>query len=77
MDFLRLIDMKLGRWLAYADSCINADGIPARCQPFWTFVAILLGVICIAVVAGVVAKAILDRRKAGAGRSPGRYGRVS
>ena len=63
MDFLRFIDAKLGRWLAYADSCAQAEGELARCQPFWTFVAVVLGVICVAVLAGVIAKAWLDRRK--------------
>ena len=64
MDFLQLIDAKLGRWLAYADSCVNAEVELARCQPFWTFVAIVLGVIGVAALAGVIAKTWLDRRKA-------------
>jgi hypothetical protein len=63
MDFLRFIDAKLGRWLAYADSCVNAEAELARCQPFWTFVAVALGVVCVAALAGIIAKAILDRRK--------------
>jgi hypothetical protein len=63
MDLLRFIDVKLGRWLAYADSCVNAESELARCQGFWTFVAVVLGVICVAALAGVIAKAWLDRRR--------------
>jgi hypothetical protein len=74
MDFLRLIDAKLGRWLAYADSCVNAEGELARCQPFWTFVAIVLGVICVAALVGVVARTWRDRRK-GAPPPGGKYTR--
>jgi hypothetical protein len=72
MDLLRLIDAKLGRWLAYADSCVNAETELARCQAFWTFVAVVLGVISAAVLGGVIAKVWLDRRKAGPG-SGGKY----
>ena len=77
MDFLRLIDVRLGRWLSYADSCVNAEVELARCQPFWTFVAVVLGVICVAVLAGVIGKVILDRRKTTPGRAAGRAGRPS
>jgi len=73
-DFLRFIDARLGRWLAYADSCVNAEGELARCQGFWTFLVVVLGVICVAVLAGVIAKAWLDRRK-GAPASPAKYSR--
>jgi len=76
MDFLRLIDAKLGRWLAYADSCVSAESELARCQPFWTFVAVVLGLICVAALAGVIAKAWMDRRK-GAPVSGGKYSRPS
>ena len=76
MDFLRWIDAKLGRWLAYADSCVNAESELARCQPFWTFVVAALGVICVAVLVAVVAKAWLERRK-GAPAPGGKYTRPS
>jgi hypothetical protein len=76
MDLLRLIDAKLGRWLAYADSCMNAETELARCQAFWTFVAVVLGVICTAALVGVIAKAWMDRRKAGPG-SGGKYSKPS
>ena len=55
---------RIARWLAYADSCVNASTDLARCQPFWTQVAIVLGALCVAVVAGAVARVIIDRRKA-------------
>ena len=71
MDLLRWIDARLGRWLAYADSCVNAETELPRCQGFWSFVAVLLGIVCVAAMAAVVAKILLDRRK-GIG---GKYGR--
>jgi hypothetical protein len=72
LDFLRLIDAKIGWWLAYADLCINAEVELGRCQPFWTFVAVILGVVCLAVLGTVVAKNLLDRHKGARGRSDGR-----
>ena len=69
MDFLLYLESRIGRWLAYADSCINAEGELARCQPFWAFVALALGALCLVVVISVVARIILDRRKRAA--SPG------
>jgi hypothetical protein len=77
VDFLRLIDARLGRWLAYADSCVNAEVELARCQPFWTFVAVVLGVILLAVLAGVIGKVFLDRRKRASKREAGRVARPS
>jgi hypothetical protein len=63
VDFLRLIDAKLGRWLAYADSCVNAESDLPRCHAFWNFVGVMLAAICIAAVAGVALRIILERRK--------------
>ena len=79
MELLRLIDSRIGRWLAYADSCMNADGELARCQPFWIGVVAVLGIICIVALVSVVVRIFLDRRKraaaqAGAdGRNQKRY----
>lgn len=75
MDFLRLIEARLGRWLAYADSCVTAETDLARCHGFWTFVAVALGVVCAAALAGVAAKILLARRKRQPGGVNGRYGR--
>lgn len=63
MDLLFLIERRFARWLAYADSCANAEGELARCQPFWVFVAFVLGAICLIVVVSVAARIILERRK--------------
>lgn len=52
-----------GRWLAYADFCINNQEQLARCQPFWNFVAVILGLFCAAAAAGVIIKIMRDRRK--------------
>jgi hypothetical protein len=68
MDLLRWIDMRLGRWLAYADSCVNAETELPRCQGFWSFVGLVLGVACAAAVIAVIGKILLDRRK-----GPGKY----
>lgn len=62
------MDARISWWLAYADFCINAESELARCQPFWAFVSGILGVIFLAVLASVVAKTILDRRKGAQGR---------
>ena len=70
MDLLRWGDMRIGRWLAYADHCLNAVSDLGRCQGYWHFVAILLGIVCVAAVAAAVGKALLDAKK-----GPGRYGR--
>ena len=56
-----------GRWLAYADFCINNEEQLARCQPFWNFVALVLGLFCAAAAVGVIAKILRDRRKGSAG----------
>ena len=73
MELLRLIDSRVGRWLAYADSCMDADGELARCQPFWTAVVTVLAVICIVALVGVVVRILLDRRKHTAADADGRY----
>jgi hypothetical protein len=70
MELLRWIDAKLGRWLSYADSCVNADTELPRCQGFWSFVAVVLGIVCVAAVAAVIGKVLLDRK-----RGPGKYSR--
>ena len=78
MELLNLIDMRIGRWLAYVDSCVNAEGETARCQPFWSFVATVLAVICIVVLVSVVARIFLDKRKeSSALRGDARYKRPS
>ena len=65
MELLRFLDFRIGRWLAYADSCMNAEAEAARCMGFWTFVAVVLGLICVAVLASVAVGVVLDRRKGG------------
>lgn len=72
MDLLRFLDLRIGRWLAYADSCLGDKADPARCVGFWTFVAVLLGLICVVVLATVAARVIIDRKK-GAERGRARY----
>ena len=71
MDFLRWIDARLGRWLAYADSCVNAETELPRCQGFWSFVAFVLAVVGVAALAAVIVKLLVDRRK-----GPGKYSRL-
>ena len=56
-----------GRWLAYADFCINNQEQLARCQPFWNFVAVVLGLFSVAAVTGVIVKMIRDRRRGSGG----------
>jgi hypothetical protein len=73
MDLLQWIDAKLGRWLAYADTCVNAETELPRCQGFWNFLGIVLAVVCIAAVAGAMLKVFLDRRKAHQDGSSQRY----
>jgi len=73
VELLRLIDSRVGRWLAYADSCLNAEGELARCQPFWTAVVAALGIICIVALVSVVVRMLLDRRKGTAAHGDGRY----
>jgi hypothetical protein len=68
MDFLRWLDARIGRWLAYADSCLSAETELPRCQGFWTFVAVVLGLSCVAAVAAVIGKMLADRK-----RRPGKH----
>ena len=75
MDLLRLIEARLARWLAYADSCDNAETELARCQGFWNFVAVALGVICAALIVGMGVKITLERRKRQPARINGKYGK--
>ena len=73
MELLRLIDSRVGRWLAYADSCMDVDGEFGRCQPFWTAVVAVLCVICIVALVGVVVRIVQDRRKRTEANADGRY----
>ena len=63
LELLRLIEVRLGRWLAYVDSCLSAEGELARCQGFWKLVGGTFIGICFIVVAAVAAKTMLDRRR--------------
>ena len=63
MELLRLVEARISRWLAYADYCLNAAEQLARCQPFWTFVKVVLGFICLFALGGIIVKIIRDRRK--------------
>lgn len=65
MELLTWIEARLARWLAYADWCLNAEGEVPRCQSFWTFVSVVLGVACAAVAAVLVTRAINARRESG------------
>jgi hypothetical protein len=40
---------------------------------FWTFIAVVLGVICVAVLASVTIRVVLDRRKGTGQRGAARY----
>jgi len=66
MELLRIVEARIGRWLAYADYCVNAAEQLARCQPFWTFVGMVLGFVCLLALGGVIVKIIRDRRKGSA-----------
>ncbi len=72
MELLRFLDHRIGRWLAYADSCMNAEAEAARCTGFWTFVAVVLSLICVAALVSVAIRVVLDRRK-GLERGAARY----
>ncbi|OGA23417.1 MAG: hypothetical protein A3I02_10920 [Betaproteobacteria bacterium RIFCSPLOWO2_02_FULL_67_26] len=67
MELLRIVEARIGRWLAYADYCVNAAEQLARCQPFWNFVGMVLGFVCLIALGGVIVKIIRDRRKGTAG----------
>lgn len=77
MEFLRYLDIRIGRWLSYADTCLNAEGDLGRCQGFWTFVAAVLGIICALVLIAGAAKYITDRRKGTLERGEARYRKPS
>ncbi len=62
METLRFIELKIGRWLAYADHCIKAAEPLPRCEPFWSFVAFLAAIVCLVVLAGAVVIAVRDKR---------------
>ena len=73
MELLRLIESRVSRWLAYADSCMDADRELARCQPFWAAVVTVLAIICVVALVSVVVRIVLDRRKRAAAQTDGRY----
>jgi hypothetical protein len=75
MDLIRLIEIRLARWLAYVDSCLSAEGELARCQGFWTLIAGMFIAICIMVIAGVTARMFLERRRGGAISEDSKYKR--
>lgn len=77
MEFLRYLDIKIGRWLSYADTCLNADIDLARCQGFWTFVAVVLGIVCALVLIAGAAKYLADRRKGTRQHGEARYRKPS
>lgn len=62
MELLRVIELRLGRWLAYADSCVNAESELTRCQGFWAAVVWVFVVIGVGLVAGVTAGMMRERR---------------
>ena len=61
MELLGIVEARIGRWLAYADYCVNTGDALERCQPFWTFVAVALGIVCLIAAGGVGVKLIIDR----------------
>ena len=63
METLRFIELRIGRWLAYADHCIKAEEPLPRCEPFWSFVAILAAIICLVMLAGAAVIAIRERHR--------------
>jgi hypothetical protein len=63
LELLRLIEMRLGRWLAYVDSCLSAEGELARCQGFWSLVGGAFIGICFIVLAAMTAKMLAERRR--------------
>lgn len=73
MEALQFLEARISWWLAYADSCINADEALARCQGFWSFIGIILGIVCVAALTGVIAKFILQRRRTRRGTSDPAY----
>jgi hypothetical protein len=75
MDLVKLIEIRLARWLAYVDSCLGAESELARCHGFWTLIAGMFIAICIIVIAGVTARIVLDRRSGGAIREDSKYRR--
>lgn len=77
METLKLIEIRIGRWLAYADRCINAEEPLPRCQPFWSFLAILAAVICLVVVATVVVIVIRERQRTTRAQGAAKYRKVS
>lgn len=77
MELLRLIDSRIGRWLAYADSCLNAAGEVARCQSFWFLITAVLAAICVVVLVIVITKMLLEKRKGAALPGHKRYQRPS
>ncbi len=73
MELLRILDFRIGRWLSYADTCLNSESELARCQGFWSFVALILGIICVLALVSGATKYFLDRRKGIVKRGEARY----
>jgi hypothetical protein len=73
LELIRFLDHRIGRWLAYADSCMNAESETARCMGFWTFVAVVLGLICVGALASVAVRMMLDRRRGSGQQGAARY----
>jgi hypothetical protein len=63
VEILHLIASRLGRWAAYADSCLNAESELARCQGFWNGVAGLFAVICVILLAAVISGILRERQR--------------
>jgi hypothetical protein len=47
MDVLRLIEARIGKWMAYSDFCMNSEMSLPHCRTFWTWVTVA------AVIAGL------------------------
>jgi len=77
VELIRMLDLRIGRWLAYVDTCLNAETELPRCHGFWTFVAVTMGVVCVLVLVSVAVRVVLDRRKGITERGESRYRKPS
>jgi len=62
LDYLALIEVRIARWLAYADHCVRAEVDFPICRGFWTSVTIALGASVLAVLAYVLMAYLRSRR---------------